>query len=227
MKHYNHYVSIYGWGETQQGVKYWLVQNSYGPTWGEEGSFKIVRGENNLGIENLCYFGVPQDTWTQDIRNKTLPSSSALELNEVGPMDLPTAEPLNLPKFLTASSSHITPNYCDASWAFAVVQAMADSAYIRSSGQISKHFSAQVLLNCGVGTCEKGGDPFDALAFIHKYGVPEEGCQYYNALTPAKESCSAINNCATCGGNSIFKSNCSDVKNYRRWKVVDYGSVSG
>jgi hypothetical protein len=72
---YNHYVSIYGWGETAAGVKYWQVQNSYGPTWGEEGTFRIVRGQNNLGIENLCYFGVPLDTWTQDIRNKTLPNS--------------------------------------------------------------------------------------------------------------------------------------------------------
>jgi hypothetical protein len=45
-------------------------------------------------------------------------------------------------------------------------------------------------------------------------------------LTPAKESCSAINNCANCIGNSIFKENCTDVKNYKRWKIVDYGAVS-
>lgn len=218
--YYNHYVSVFGWGETSGGAKYWNVQNSNGPTWGEEGNFRIARGNNNLAIENLCYFGVPADTWTQDIRNKTLPSQSfSFEPN--------AAEPLNLPKFLTPSTSHITPNYCDASWAFAVVQAMSDSAYIRSNGQISKSFSVQALLNCGVGTCEKGGDPFDALAFVHKYGVTEEGCQYYTAQTPAKESCSAINNCASCSGSSIFKGNCSDVKNYRRWKVVDYGTASG
>lgn len=107
---------------------------------------------------------MPADTWTQDIRNKTFPSQPLT-------IEPHAAEPLNLPKFLTPSTSHITPNYCDASWAFAVVQAMSDSAYIRSNGQISKSFSVQTLLNCGVGTCEKGGDPFDALAFVHKYGV--------------------------------------------------------
>lgn len=80
----------------------------------------------------------------------------------------------------------MTPNYCEASWAFSVVQAIADSTLIRSNGQISKSFSVQALLNCGVGNCEKGGDPFDALAFIHKYGLPEEGCQHYQAQTPAK-----------------------------------------
>lgn len=47
---YNHYVSVYGWGETANGEKYWNIQNSYGPTWGEEGTFKLRRGENNLGI---------------------------------------------------------------------------------------------------------------------------------------------------------------------------------
>jgi hypothetical protein len=36
---YNHYVSVFGWGETGNtsngnGSKYWYVQNSYGPTWG-------------------------------------------------------------------------------------------------------------------------------------------------------------------------------------------------
>ena len=30
---HNHYVMVYGWGE-ESGNKYWLIQNSYGPTWG-------------------------------------------------------------------------------------------------------------------------------------------------------------------------------------------------
>lgn len=40
---------IYGWGE-EGSKKYWLAQNSYGPTWGEDGSIKIARGTNTLGI---------------------------------------------------------------------------------------------------------------------------------------------------------------------------------
>lgn len=46
---HNHYVIIYGWGEEAAG-KYWLVQNSYGPTWGEDGTIRLARGSNNLGI---------------------------------------------------------------------------------------------------------------------------------------------------------------------------------
>lgn len=59
---------IYGWGE-EAGNKYWLIQNSYGPTWGEDGSMRLARGKNNLGIESICYGAQPIDTWTRDIRN--------------------------------------------------------------------------------------------------------------------------------------------------------------
>lgn len=75
--------------------------------------------------------------------------------------------------YLTPSLSSFTQNYCDVSWAFSIVQAIADAQFIKTNGQVLKSFSVQALLNCGVGTCEKGGDPFEALSFIHKYGLPE------------------------------------------------------
>lgn len=37
-----HAVSIIGWG-TEGGVDYWLVRNSWNPTWGAGGLFKIRR----------------------------------------------------------------------------------------------------------------------------------------------------------------------------------------
>jgi hypothetical protein len=46
---HNHYVMVYGWG-VENGKNYWLVQNSYGPTWGEDGSARLLRGSNSLGI---------------------------------------------------------------------------------------------------------------------------------------------------------------------------------
>lgn len=35
----DHSVLCYGWGE-EDGEKYWLLQNSWGPKWGEEGNFR-------------------------------------------------------------------------------------------------------------------------------------------------------------------------------------------
>ena len=47
-----HSVRILGWGEDGP-VKYWLVANSWGTDWGEDGLFKIRRGTNECGIESF------------------------------------------------------------------------------------------------------------------------------------------------------------------------------
>lgn len=33
-----------------------------------------MRGSDNLGIEDRCYYSKVIDTWTDDVRNETLPS---------------------------------------------------------------------------------------------------------------------------------------------------------
>jgi len=46
-----HAVKIVGWG-SDNGVKYWKVANSWNQYWGENGYFRIKRGDDDCGIED-------------------------------------------------------------------------------------------------------------------------------------------------------------------------------
>uniref|UniRef100_A0A8C5DS49 SMB domain-containing protein n=1 Tax=Gouania willdenowi TaxID=441366 RepID=A0A8C5DS49_GOUWI len=54
-KHGTHSVKITGWGEERQfdgkPRKYWIAANSWGKNWGENGYFRIARGDNECEIE--------------------------------------------------------------------------------------------------------------------------------------------------------------------------------
>lgn len=47
-----HAVCIVGWGTDDNGVKYWLLANSWGSNWGDSGFFRVERGINLCGFED-------------------------------------------------------------------------------------------------------------------------------------------------------------------------------
>ena len=53
-----HAVEIVGWGE-EKGVKYWIIKNSWGTEWGDNGYFRMIRGINNCQLEENVITGVP------------------------------------------------------------------------------------------------------------------------------------------------------------------------
>ncbi len=74
----NHILSIVGWGKDQTYGDYWILRNSWGTYWGENGYAKIKMGGDNLGVERSCSWATPS------------PKSSGLEDME---MDATAAHP--------------------------------------------------------------------------------------------------------------------------------------
>ncbi|KAG0444881.1 hypothetical protein HPB47_013273 [Ixodes persulcatus] len=58
-KHFGHAVRILGW-DTENGTPYWLVANSWNEDWGDKSYFKILRGQDECGIEEDINAGIPK-----------------------------------------------------------------------------------------------------------------------------------------------------------------------
>eukprot|EP00917_Polyrhabdina_sp_WS-2016_P025540 GHVP01054980.1.p1 GENE.GHVP01054980.1~~GHVP01054980.1.p1 ORF type:complete len:505 (+),score=81.97 GHVP01054980.1:1952-3466(+) len=54
----DHALLIVGYGSSHEDGDYWIVENSWGPLWGEGGYVRIPRGENSLAIENAAVYAL-------------------------------------------------------------------------------------------------------------------------------------------------------------------------
>ncbi|KAI6240269.1 Peptidase C1A domain containing protein [Aphelenchoides fujianensis] len=59
--HIDHLVELVGYGEDEAGVQFWILRNSWGTAWGEQGWFRVistanpgVTAENTLYVEEDC-----------------------------------------------------------------------------------------------------------------------------------------------------------------------------
>ena len=247
MKTLDHSISVAGWGEEADGTKYWIARNSWGTFWGEKGWFRVIRGEDNLGIESDCQWAVPRIP-EKMIRNDRMRSARNRAHYFPEPCALPDPNPTSVvtsplpqeyirdedvPKsydirnvdghnYATWEKNQHIPVYCGSCWAQGSTSAIADRINLMRKGAWpTVELSVQEVINCGhSGSCHGGWDS-GVYGYAHKEGIPDQTCAVYEAVN---KECNDMNRCMDCPPD---EEGCHAIKEYKRYKVGDYGSVSG
>ncbi|GFP88437.1 thiol protease sen102 [Phtheirospermum japonicum] len=72
-----HAVTIVGYGKTSNGIRYWLVKNSWGAGWGEGGYIRMLRGLSGPG---KC--GIAMNPW-YPLKRRPRMNASSLDYNHI------------------------------------------------------------------------------------------------------------------------------------------------
>jgi len=54
-----HAVELIGWGSDEKQQAYWIIKNSWGNSWGENGYAKVARNSKDIGVEDFVVTGTP------------------------------------------------------------------------------------------------------------------------------------------------------------------------
>lgn len=131
---------------------------------------------------------------------------------------------MNGVNYLSNTRNQHIPVYCGSCWAHGTTSSLADRINIARNATFPVvMLSPQAIINCRAGGSCHGGNPMGVYEYGHEHGIPEESCQIYTAVDPARFECSPIQQCANCD----HEHGCWAIERFPKWFVDEYGSVSG
>ena len=250
----NHILSIVGFGhDTSVNMSYWVLRNSWGTYWGDNGYAKIAMGGDNLGIDNpifgSCSWATPspktehpEASWStvakgtyHNYNQKPLPRERTAADLILSPLPRPETTPASFDirdvdgiDYSTPNRNQHIPQYCGSCWAHATSSALADRIKMLRKAAFPEVFlSPQHLINCVTAGDSKGcngGDHTAVYPFYHASGGVDETCQNYQAKNL---QCNAEGTCVNCSPDKgCFPMGApKGLNNFTKYFVSEYGTI--